>query len=312
MCSSSRNRTVRRQPGAAKQNPEPTAKCDRRYPAGASGFFAFRIPGLTALVLALALFAAPVHARELRVCADPNNLPFSNERGEGFENKIVALVAEELGATVEYTWWAQRRGYVRNTLKAGLCDLVPGVASGFEMLRTTIPYYRSAYVFVTRPDGPAVQSLDDPVLREARVGVQLVGDDGVNTPPAHALARRGIVDNVRGYSLYGDYREPNPPARIVEAVRAGEIDVALAWGPMAGYFAVQEPAVLRVTPVVPLADGPRLPMVFDIGMGVRRGEDAFRAEIEGALRRRQADIDAILSEYRVPRLDLRVTEARGP
>jgi mxaJ protein len=263
-----------------------------------------------AVLFAAFLMSAPAAARELRACADPNNLPFSNERGEGFENKIVAIVAEELGLRVEYTWWAQRRGYVRNTLKAGLCDLVPGVASGMEMLRTTIPYYRSAYAFVTRPDGPAVASLDDPVLRQVRVGVQLVGDDGANTPPAHALARRGIVDNVRGYTLYGDYRESNPPARIIDAVRAGEIDVAVAWGPMAAYFARQEPAPLRVTPVSPLADGPRLPMAFDIAMGVRRGEDAFRAEVEAALRRRQADIDAILEAYGVPRLDRRQTEAR--
>src|SRR5829696_8981006 len=301
MCSSSRNRTVRRQPGAAKRNPEPTAKCDRRYPAGASGFFAFRIPGLTALVLALALFAAPAHARELRVCADPNNLPFSNEREEGFENKIVALVAEELGATVAYTWWAQRRGFVRSTIKADLCDLVPGVPFGFELLRTTQPYYRSTYVFVTRADGPRIASFDDPVLREVKVGVQLVGDDGANTPPAHALANRGVVDNVRGYHLYADYGEPNPPSRIVEAVARGEVDVAIAWGPMAGFFAVRQPQPLSVAPVSPIADGPRLPMVWDIAMGVRREEPELRNEIGAALRQRKPEIDAILRAYDVPR-----------
>src|SRR3954452_2095187 len=167
-----------------------------------------------ALVLAFALGALPAHARELRVCADPNNLPFSNEAREGFENKIVDLIAQDLGASVGYTWWAQRRGFIRNTLKAGSCDLVPGSPSGMEMLRTTAPYYRSTYVFVTRADGPQVASFDDPALRALRVGVQLVGNDGFNTPPAHALARGGIVDNGRGYSLSGDYAEPNPPARI--------------------------------------------------------------------------------------------------
>jgi mxaJ protein len=247
--------------------------------------------------------ATGAEARELRVCADPNNLPFSNEREEGFENKIVALVAEELGATVAYTWWAQRRGFVRSTIKADLCDLVPGVPFGFEMLRTTQPYYRSTYVFVTRADGPRVASFDDPVLRELKVGVQLVGDDGSNTPPAHALANRGVIDNVRGYHLYADYGEPNPPSRIIEAVARGEVDLAVAWGPMASYFAVRQPQPLSVAPVSPIADGPRLPMVWDIAMGVRREEPELRNEIGAALRRRKAEVDAILRAYGVPRLD---------
>ncbi|HEY9233175.1 MAG TPA: hypothetical protein VIS78_13560, partial [Blastocatellia bacterium] len=152
--------------------------------------------------------------RVLKVCADPNNLPFSNDRGEGFENKIAELIASEMNATVEYTWWAQRRGFVRNTLKAGNCDCLMGVPLGFEMAATTGPYYRSTYVFVYRKDsGFAVHSFDDPILKRLRIGVQMVGDDYANTPPAHALANRHIVTNVRGYTLYGDYRQPNPPAR---------------------------------------------------------------------------------------------------
>jgi mxaJ protein len=264
-----------------------------------------------AAVIGLAGLATGAEARELRVCADPNNLPFSNEREEGFENKIVALVAEELGATVAYTWWAQRRGFVRSTIKADLCDLVPGVPFGFELLRTTQPYYRSTYVFVTRADGPRIASFDDPVLREVKVGVQLVGDDGANTPPAHALANRGVVDNVRGYHLYADYGEPNPPSRIVEAVARGEVDVAVAWGPMAGFFAARQPQPLKVVPVSPIADGPRLPMVWDIAMGVRREEPELRNEIGAALRRRKPEIDAILRAYDVPRLD-RPPEERAP
>jgi quinoprotein dehydrogenase-associated probable ABC transporter substrate-binding protein len=257
---------------------------------------------------AVALFlatisAVPAYARELRVCADPNNLPFSNEAREGFENKVVDLIAQDLGATVAYTWWAQRRGFVRNTLKAGLCDLVPGTPSNIEMMRTTRPYYRSVYVFVTRADAPAVTSLDDPALREGKVGVHLIGDDGFNTPPAHALSRRGIVETVRGYSIYGDYAKPNPPARIVEAVASGEIDVAVVWGPFAGYFAPRQAVALRVTPVEPQVDAPRLPMSFDIAMGVRRGDEAFRQEIDAILARRRPEIDAILAAYGVPRAD---------
>ena len=242
-------------------------------------------------------------ARELRVCADPNNLPFSNERGEGFENKIVAIVAEELGANVEYTWWAQRRGFLRNTLKAGLCDLVPGTPSNMEGMRTTAPYYRSTYVFVTRADGPSIASFNDPVLRDLKVGVQLIGDDGWNTPPAHALSRRGLIQNVRGYTLYGDYSQPNPPARIIAAVAEGEVDAAVAWGPMAGYFATRQSVPLQVAPVRPHFDGPQLPMVWDISMGVRKEDEALRQEIDAALNRRRGEVDAILDDYGVPRLD---------
>jgi mxaJ protein len=258
---------------------------------------------LTALGAAI-LLADAAAARELRVCADPNNLPFSNERLEGFENRIVAIVADELRATPTYTWWAQRRGFVRSTLNAGLCDLVPGTARGVDMLRTTAPYYGSTYVFVTRADGPAVASLDDPLLRELRIGVQLIGDDGANTPPGHALARRDIVRNVRGYSLYGDYREPNPPARIVDAVARGEIDVALVWGPLAGYFAPRQPVALRIAPVQPQDDGARLPMRFEVSMGVRKQDRELAAEIDAALQRRRPEIDAVLESYRVPRVPL--------
>ncbi|MBB3019178.1 mxaJ protein [Microvirga lupini] len=244
-----------------------------------------------------------VQARELRVCADPNNLPFSNEAGEGFENKLVSLIAEELGAEVRYTWWAQRRGFLRNTLKAEVCDLVPGLPANLEGVRTTAPYYRSSYVFVTRADGPGVQSFNDPVLRQAKIGVHLIGDDGSNTPPAHALGRRGIVENVRGFMIYGDYSDPNPPARILDALAKREIDVAIVWGPLGGYFAQHESEPLKVTPVRPIFDGPQLPMVFDISMAVRKEDEALRQEIDAALIRRRADVDAILTAYHVPRLD---------
>jgi len=258
---------------------------------------------LSVLVGCVLLSVGAAQARELRVCVDPNNLPFSNDRLEGFENKIVAIVAQELQAEPTYTWWAQRRGFIRNTLKADVCDLVPGIASNMEMLRTTVPLYRSTYVFVTRVDAPNIESLNDPALRELRIGVQMIGNDASNTPPAHALARRGITQNVRGFSVYGDYRDPNPPARIVEAVARGEIDVAIVWGPLAGYFAPKQTIALRLTPVKPQIDGPKLPMVFDISMGIRKEDTALRAELETAIERRRADIDAVLAEYGVPRLD---------
>lgn len=248
--------------------------------------------------------AAAVPSRVLRVCADPNNLPFSNDRGEGIENKLAELVAHEMKATVSYEWWAQRRGFFRNTLKAGKCDAVMGVPSSFEMTLTTRPYYRSTYVFVTkRRSKLRVTSFDDPVLRTARIGVQLIGDDYANAPPAHALTKRGIVQNVRGYTLYGDYRQPNPPARIVDAVAEGDVDIAVVWGPLAGYFATREPVPLRVVPVSPQIDLPFVPMVFDISVGTRRDDHALRDEIDAILERRRAGVDSLLARFGVPRVD---------
>jgi quinoprotein dehydrogenase-associated probable ABC transporter substrate-binding protein len=240
----------------------------------------------------------------LRVCADPNNLPFSNQRGEGFENKIAELLAHDLGERVEYTWWAQRRGFFRNTLKAGMCDVVMGVPSGFEMALTTKPYYRSSYVFLSRKDRHLnLNSFDDPQLRKLRIGVQIIGDDMSNAPPAHALTRRNIIDNVKGFTLYGDYSQPNPPARIVDAVEKGDIDLAIVWGPLAGYFAKQSHVPMQVVAVTPQIDQPFLPFVFDISMGVRRGDQELRDQLEQVLEQRRADIDRILEDYRVPRVE---------
>jgi quinoprotein dehydrogenase-associated probable ABC transporter substrate-binding protein len=240
----------------------------------------------------------------LRVCSDPNNLPFSNARGEGFENRIAQLVAKDLHEKLEYVWWAQRRGYLRNTITADKCDVWIGVPSGLGPLLTTQPYYRSTYVFLTRANDPIrVKSFDDSVLRHVLVGVQLVGDDGANTPPAHALSRRHIIQNVRGFHLEADYRNPNPPARIVDALARHQIDVAVVWGPMGGYFATREPVKLRVTPVAPQVDLPFLPFVFDIAMGVRRSDSLLARRLDSVIVRRQSDINTILASYGVPRAD---------
>ena len=255
-----------------------------------------------ALVLGLGGWApGPRPSRELRVCADPNNLPFSNRRREGFENRIAQVIAADLGATVRYTWWPQRRGFIRNTLAARKCDVVMGVPRGVERMLTTKPYYRSSYVFVLRKDRHLdVRSFDDPILRRLRIGVQLVGDDYANTPPVHALSARGIVGNLVGYSLFGDYSQPNPPARVIDAVAAGDVDLAVAWGPLAGYFAKHSPVELQVVPVSPAMDPPALRFVFEISLGVRQGEETLRQELEGALDRRKPAIGRILAEYGVP------------
>jgi mxaJ protein len=254
------------------------------------------------LILA-ALLSGPADAatRELKVCADPNNLPFSDLAGEGFENAIVRIVAGQLHAHVRYVWWAQRRGNVRETLNAGRCDLIPGVASNLETLGTTRPYYRSTYVAVVRDSRlKGLSSFDDPRLARLRIGVQLIGDDGANTPPAHALSRRGMVDNVRGFAVYGDYRDRAPQAPIFDALAKGEIDVAFAWGPTAAYFARREPVALFVMPVAPQLDGPLLPMVFDVSMGVRKDDLALRRQLDAALDARRGEVRAVLTRFGVP------------
>lgn len=239
----------------------------------------------------------------LRVCADPNNLPFSNEQQQGFENKIADLIARDMNARVAYTWWPQRRGFVRMTLKRGDCDVIMGVPSNYEQAQPTEPYYRSSYVFVSRRDRRlAITSLDDPRLRRLRVGVQIIGNDHVNSPPAHALNARGIVNNLVGYSVLGDYRTPNPPRAIIDAVGRGDVDVAIAWGPLAGYFARQQNVPLDITPLSPQIDLPFLPFVFDISMGVRRGDVALKETLDKEIERRRDDIDRILDQYGVPRV----------
>jgi mxaJ protein len=250
----------------------------------------------------LALWNMSANARELRVCADPNNLPFSNERGDGFENKILEVVAADLDAQLHYTWWAQRRGFIRNTVGAHLCDLIAGTIAGLPMLRSTAPYYRSSYVFVSRPGHHEIASFDDPALRAAKIGIHLIGDDGFNVPPAHALAGRGIVSNVRGYSIYGDYREKSPPSRLIEAVSNGEIDVAIAWGPLGGYFAALQSPPLRIKEILPSTDG-ELPMTYEIAMGVRRGDETLQQELDAVLVRKQREIVAILSKFHVPQVE---------
>jgi mxaJ protein len=251
----------------------------------------------------LAKQASPPPA--LKVCADPNNLPFSNRAAQGFENRIAELIGRELKQPVEYTWWAQRRGFVRSTLNSGACDLVVGTSAGMDMLATTRPYYKSTYVFVTRRDRHLnIRSFDDPKLRHLKIGVQMIGDDFVNTPPAHALTNRGMVNNLVGFTVYGDYRKPNPPARIVEAVADGKVDVAVVWGPLAGYFAARSRVPLDVVPVRPQVDLPYLPFVFDIAMGVRRRDSTFRHQLDDIIERRRPTIDSILATYGVPRADV--------
>ncbi|MDQ6829519.1 MAG: substrate-binding domain-containing protein [Gemmatimonadota bacterium] len=253
----------------------------------------------------LLLFAArQSQPRALRVCADPNNLPFSDSAGSGFENKIAELVARDLHASLAYTWWPQRRGFVKRTLGANDCDVVIGVPVGYDLVMTTRPYYRSGYVFLSRRDrGYALQSLDDPLLRGLKVGVSLIGSHYQNTPPGDALAERGIVANVVGIPVYGDYERQGARPEIIGAVARGEVDVAIVWGPTAGYWAKRDRVPLAIAPIISSGrDSARVPMRFDMAMGVRKKDDALRATLDSIIVHRQHEIGAILESYAVPRV----------
>jgi mxaJ protein len=228
-------------------------------------------------------------------------MPFSNRHEDGLENALARLVANALGAKLEYFWWAQRRGYVRNTLGAGHCDVLMGVPDGAERMLTTKPYYRSSYVFLQRKGVTPVASLDDPSLRSLKIGVQLIGDDFSNAPPAHSLARRGIIDNVVGFMVYGDYSSPDPERPIIIAVESGAIDLAIVWGPLAGYYAARASVPLELRPVEPRIDG-SLPMSFAISMGVRRKDAGLRAQLDDVLARKRRDVLALLARFGVPQL----------
>jgi quinoprotein dehydrogenase-associated probable ABC transporter substrate-binding protein len=260
-----------------------------------------RLPALVVAVSLACAGLASAQARQFRVCADPENMPFSNQKQQGFENRIADLVAKELGASTRYTWWGQRQGFIRNTMNAtleeGRCDVLIGAPQGYDLVRTTKPYYRSTYVFVyPKGRGPQIRSLDDPVLKKVRIGVHLLGADYTNPPPVHELSKRGVVGNLVGFSTF--YSADNPPSSIIDAVASGRIDVAIVWGPAAGYF-VQQQAVPLVMVPVPSGKGD-LPFEFDMSMGVKIGNETLRERLEKIIDAKQAEITGILKEFGVP------------
>jgi len=243
--------------------------------------------------------------KELRVCGDPDNLPFSNKKREGFENKIAEVIAKEVGAELTYYWWPHQRGLIRNTLRAGQCDVLISVPQGWEPVLWTRPYYRSGYVIVyPKAKGHKITSLDDPVLKQLKIGVY------VNSPPAETLAEKGIMKNMVGYNPL-DHQQDRP-GKIIEDLIAGEIDVAVVWGPVAGYYAKKLNAS-HLVDIVPLQDeDPGNPFSFEFSMGVREGNKALKAQLEEALSKRQAEIQKILEDYGVPLLPLLAKQHFGP
>jgi mxaJ protein len=254
--------------------------------------------GVLSLALAGALAYSAVGGPVFRVCADPNNMPFSNEHRQGFENKLAELIARKLNEPVEYTWWSQRKSFIKNSLDQNRCDVLMGIPTSLTSVEVTKPYYQSTYVFVSRQDRNLhPTSLSDPRLNDWRIGVQVVGND--YAPPAFALARRGITRNVVGFSLFGPYGEPNPPRKIIDAVTNGDVDVAIVWGPFAGYFAKSADAPLDLVPVSPpVFLG--VPFTYGISMGVRKGNTGLKAHLDQVLETESAAIHQILQQYGVP------------
>jgi mxaJ protein len=233
-----------------------------------------------------------------RVCADPNNLPFSNQAEQGIENRLAQLIAHDLSAELKYVWFSERKNFLKNSLNANLCDAVLGVPVNIENALVTRPYYSSTYVMVTRSDRAfKIDSLYDPHLKDLRIGLHLVGDD--YAPPGHLLAAEGLSGKLEGYSLYGAYGETDPPARLIEAVVNGEVDVAIAWGPLAGYFAKKAPIRLSVQPVSP-SRFRMIPFTYSIGVAVRKGNVALQSAVQQVLDKECHKIQALLREYAFP------------
>jgi quinoprotein dehydrogenase-associated probable ABC transporter substrate-binding protein len=268
--------------------------------------------------VALLALASPARAQRpgplepglVRVCADPDNMPSSNDKSEGYENKIATLIAQELKAKLEYIWYPTRRGYFR-ILNGMYCDMALEAPAGMDMAGSTKPYFRSGYVFVTRQGSGLedVSSLADPRLKKLKIGVNIYTSDAENSPPAMALSHHGVVGNLKGYSTFFD--QNTRPEDIIKAVASKDVDIAIAWGPLAGYFAKQSsvPLVLKLLPASDsLSD---FPFQYNIGIAVRRRDKEFRDSLQAVLDRKKPEIEAILKQYAVPLLPIPQQAASG-
>ncbi len=272
---------------------------------------AFRRACIAALALGCAVAAAPARAQDadeggalelidthvFRACADPHNLPFSNEAGEGFENRIADLFAKKLGKSLAYAFYPGATGFIRNTLNARRCDVVMGMPVGDDMVQPTNPYYRTAYVAAYAKDGAlaGLDALSDPRLKSAKIGVV------AGTPPVTYLAINGLLPQIKSYALVVDTRYDSPTAEMMADLDHGVIDVALLWGPIAGYYALHAKTATTVTPLVKEASGPKL--VYRIALGVRHSDQNWKRDLNKLISQNRSEIDAILRSYGVPLLD---------
>jgi quinoprotein dehydrogenase-associated probable ABC transporter substrate-binding protein len=238
-----------------------------------------------------------IDPKVLRVCADPRNLPFSNEAGDGFENKLAEMLAQKLGKPLAYTYYPGATGFVRNTLNAHKCDVIMGYPQGDDLVQPTNPYYRTAYVLIARKDAAldGIESLEDPRLRGKKIGI-IAG-----TPPSTNLAVNGLLPSIRSYPLVIDTRFDSSTDRMFKELQAGDIDVAILWGPIGGYFAKNSKLALDVVPLVKEKSGPR--MVYRLGMGVRHSDQNWKRELNRFISENQHAIEQLLASYGVPLLD---------
>lgn len=243
-------------------------------------------------------------AAPLRVCADPGNLPYSDHQRQGFENRVADLIARDMHLELQYFWFPQRESFFRKTIQQGLCDVVMEVPVGMPGIDTTRSYYRSSYVFVTRRDRNLnISSFDDPRLHSLKIGIHVLSEQGDSLPPIYALTSRGITKNLVGFSIFGNLTEKNPQADLLNAVINRKVDVAIAWGPLAGYFAQHSVVPLTLTPIEEDPLDRNLPFHFDIAIGVRKGERSLKDRLDAELQRRHQEIAQILRSYGIPQLD---------
>ncbi len=238
-----------------------------------------------------------VDPKVLRVCADPRNLPFSNEKGEGLENKLAEMFADKLQKKLDYVYFPQASGFVRMTLAAHRCDVIMGFPQGDDLVQGTNPYYRTAYALVAKPGKglEEVSTLDDQRLKGKRIGIV------AGTPPSTNMAINGLMVNAKPYPLMIDTRVDSSAAAMIKDLTSDEIDAAILWGPMAGYYAKQASPPLHVTPLVKETSGPRL--AFRIGMAVRPADQNWKRLLNRLIQENQPAINKILLDYGVPLLD---------
>jgi quinoprotein dehydrogenase-associated probable ABC transporter substrate-binding protein len=238
-----------------------------------------------------------VDPKVLRVCADPRNLPFSNEKGEGFENKLAELFAEKLQKKLDYMYFPQAAGFVRMTLVAHRCDVIMGFPQGDELVQGTNPYYRTAYALVAKQGSglDQVAALEDQRLKGKHIGIV------AGTPPATNMAAYGLMTNAKSYPLMIDTRFDSSTVAMINDLMSGEIDAGVLWGPMAGYYARRANPPLHVTPLVKETSGPRL--AYRIGMGVRPADQNWKRLLNRLIQENQPAINKILLDFGVPLLD---------
>ena len=232
-----------------------------------------------------------------RACVDPRNLPFSDEKGDGFENKLAALFATKLGKKLGYAYFPQAMGFVRNTLGSHRCDVIMGFPQGSDLAQVTVPYYRTTYALVTKPGSglEGVKALDDPKLKEKRIGVV------AGTPPSTNMAINGLMAHVKSYPLMIDTRLDSSARTMIDDIASGDIDCGILWGPMAGYFASRSNPALIVAPLLKETLGP--PLIYRIGMAVRPSDQEFKRTLNKLIAENQTEINKLLLSYDVPLLD---------